>query len=284
MPLSLTGDRVRLRPLELRDLDTIWFAYQDLDLALITDGDAPPLSDHQVRALWTEIITEPGPDLRYFAIEPLPGQPGAGEFAGACSLQHIDMRNRRAELGIFMAGREIRGQGYGTDAVRLLLNYAFEVILLDKVYLGVYDFNEAGLRAYERAGFRYEGRLRHMIYYDDQWWDEWPMGVLRTEWEQHRKPPADGLRHYHPADEPAALALIQQHLVAPDVNAARSTLRRWWRQIDRAVYCYQESGTLLAVFTLDTTTTPPALLDAACAPADRPRLDAALQALINRSR
>ena len=116
MPIDLTGTRVRLRALETRDMEPIITSYQDFDLALTTDGDARPMSDVQVRALWTEIIEHPGDDLRYFAVEPLPNNPGAGALVGGCSLQHIDMRNRHAELAIFMISHEWRGQGYGAEA------------------------------------------------------------------------------------------------------------------------------------------------------------------------
>src|SRR5438094_10267929 len=208
--MPLMGNRVLLRALEERDLGPIWEAYRDFDLELTTSGDAPPVSDHQVRVFWKQRIKHPPPDMRYFVIEPLPDQPGAGQFAGMCNLQDIDMRNRHAELGVWIGPRSLRGLGYGGDAVRALLPYAFEVVHLEKVYLGVYDFNEAGIRSYERAGFRYEGRLRHQIYYQGRYWDEWPMRILRTEWDLASQPPADGLGLYHPADQDHAIALLQR--------------------------------------------------------------------------
>ncbi|MEZ4668606.1 MAG: GNAT family protein [Anaerolineae bacterium] len=262
MPLNLTGSKIKLRPLEARDLDAILPMYEDFDLQITTDGDAPPLSDTQVRAFWEEIISDPGPELRYFAIEPLAGNTGAGQFAGACSLQHIDLRNRHAELGIFMASREMRGQGYGTEATHLLLGYGFDVLRLDKIHLGVYDFNEGGLRTYENIGFRYEGRLRNMLYYEGRYWDEWPMAVLRAEWERYNQPPADGLRLYHPSDQDAALNLIHEQRGLPDRESARSLLRHWWRQIDREVYAYQVDGRLVGIATVIVTETEtPNVLD-----------------------
>lgn len=261
MPLNLSGQKIKLRPLEARDLDGILPMYQDFDLQLTTDGDAPPLTDTQVRAFWEEIIAEPGPHLRYFAIEPLVGNEGAGQFAGASSLQHIDLRNRHAELGIFMAAREMRGQGYGTEATRLLLNYGFEVLRLDKIYLGVYDFNEGGLRTYENIGFRYEGRLKNMLHYEGRYWDEWPMRILRVEWKRYSQPPSNGLRLYHPADLEAALNLIQEQRNLPDREAARNLLRQWWRQIDRDVYGYQIEGRLVGVATVTTDGDIPNVLD-----------------------
>lgn len=261
MPLNLSTARIRLRPLETRDLDALVLSHQDLDMQLTTDGDAPPMSDVEARALWTEILTNPGVELRYFAIEPLAGNPGEGQIVGACSLQHIDLRNRHAELGIFMTSTEWRGQGYGTEAVRLLVDYGFEVVRLDKIHLGVYDFNEAGLRSYERVGFRYEGRLRQMFYYQGRCWDEWPMRILRAEWELHRLAPANGLRPYHPADYPAALDLIQREMNLADAESARAVLRRWWRQIDRAVYGYQADGVLVGLLTISVDVRPPTVYE-----------------------
>jgi RimJ/RimL family protein N-acetyltransferase len=259
--MPLLGKRVLLRALEHRDLDPIWEAYKDLDLELITSGDSPPYSDRWVRGFWGQRIDDPAPDMRYFAIEPLPGNPGAGVFAGMCNLQDIDMRNRHAEIGIWLASRDLRGLGYGTDAIQALLPYAFEVVNLEKLHLGVYDFNEGGMRAYEHAGFRYEGRLRHMIYYEGRWWDEWPMRMLRSEWERIRQPPAEGLRPYHPDDYDQAHALLQRLLPAPDKEAARAVLRRWWRQIDRDVYSYQVDRGLVGLLTLAADADTPAMLD-----------------------
>ncbi|HLY27946.1 MAG TPA: GNAT family protein [Aggregatilineales bacterium] len=245
--MPLMGKRVLLRALEYNDLPAIWEAYKDLDLELITSGDSPPVSDRQVYAFWEQRIDDPAPDMRYFVIEPLPGQKRAGTFAGMCNLQDVDMRNRHAELALWMASREFRGLGYGTDAIQTLLPYAFEVTHLEKVHLGVYDFNEGGMRSYERVGFRYEGRLRHQIYYEGRYWDEWPMRILRTEWDLIRQPPQEGLRPYHPADQDSAIALLRQSLPTPDNEAARAVLRQWWRQIEKDVYCFQENGQLLAV-------------------------------------
>lgn len=251
--MPLMGKRVFLRALETRDLDPIWEAYKDFDLELITSGDSPPVSDVQVKAFWQQRIENPAHEMRYFVIEPLPDQPGAGQFAGMCNLQEIDYRNRIGELALWMASPALRGLGYGADAIRALLPYAFDVARLDKVYLGAYDFNEGGLRCYERVGFRYEGRLLQTIHYQGRYWDEFPMRILRSEWELIRQSPADGLRPYHPADQDAAVGLLQRALSLPDRETARARLRRWWRQIDADVYGYQVDGVLtgLALITHD---------------------------------
>jgi RimJ/RimL family protein N-acetyltransferase len=235
----LANDLARLRALQLDDLEALAESVNDLDLQLTTDGDAPPTSAAAARAFWEPIILTPEPNLRYFGIEN-----AEGAFIGACSLQQIDFRNRRAELSIFLLRQAQRGQGIGLAATRLLLAYAFEAVNLERLYLGVYSFNQAGLRVYERAGFRYEGRLRQMLYYQGQWWDEWQMGLLRTEWRVHQQAPPEGLRPWHPADEPAALDLIAR--LQPGTEA-KATLRGWLQRLESALHSYQVGGKLVGL-------------------------------------
>ena len=216
-------------------------AYDDFDMHLVTDGDAVPQSDVQVREFWMGILSDPGVDLRYFAIDAFKTPEAEAEMVGACSLQHIDMRNRHAELSIWLLGEQHYGKGYGRDAVAVLLSYAFEMVNLEKVFLGVFDFNEAAIRIYERVGFRYEGRLRHMLYYDGAWRNQWEMGLLRSEWEAFQRPAPDGLRPYHTGDYPAALALLQRQQPQAD---ARAVLRRYWQQLDSVLMCRQVNGVL----------------------------------------
>ena len=77
---------------------------------------------------------------------------------GMTYLADIDHRNRTAELGIVIGEADCRGRGFGTEATRLTLDYAFTVLGLHSVVLWVYDDNVAGRRCYARAGFRESGR------------------------------------------------------------------------------------------------------------------------------
>lgn len=77
---------------------------------------------------------------------------------GAAGLKDVDFRNRTAEFAILIGESDARGRGYGTEATRLVLDYAFTVLSLRNVMLNVYANNPAGVRAYEKAGFREFGR------------------------------------------------------------------------------------------------------------------------------
>jgi diamine N-acetyltransferase len=84
-----------------------------------------------------------------------------GEAVGTSSLFDIDHHHRRAKFGILLGER--RGQGIGTEATRLTLDWAFHVLNLRNVVLEVMDWNAAGMRAYEKAGFRLVGRRRDAL-------------------------------------------------------------------------------------------------------------------------
>lgn len=80
-----------------------------------------------------------------------------GAFVGMVALYAIDQRRRAATLGVALSP-EHWGRGYGTEAVRLMVEYGFYQLQLASVNLTFVDCNERGRRAYRRAGFREIGR------------------------------------------------------------------------------------------------------------------------------
>lgn len=105
------------------------------------------------------------------------------DLIGSCQLHTIDRTHRSAELQIRIGSREHWGHGYGTEAVRLLLDIAFEDLQLHRVYLHVLAGNERAQRAYLRAGFVREGVLREAAFVDGRHQDLVVMGILAAEWK-----------------------------------------------------------------------------------------------------
>jgi RimJ/RimL family protein N-acetyltransferase len=90
--------------------------------------------------------------------------------------------HRDAWLAIGLGDRDYWGQGYGTDALRVTLRFAFEELDLHRVTLNVFGNNVRAMRAYERVGFRHEGRLREAMLRDGGRIDILQMGILHSEW------------------------------------------------------------------------------------------------------
>ncbi len=134
-----------------------------------------PESMEGTRAWWEAVRgSDPGP----FVIETLDG----GEPVGVCSLENVSARNRSAVLGIWIAEAHWN-RDYGTDAVRTLCGFGFREMNLHRIALSVYGHNPRGRRAYERAGFREEGRRREASFADGRFVDSIEMAILADEFD-----------------------------------------------------------------------------------------------------
>lgn len=100
---------------------------------------------------------------------------------GTIGLSDIDHRNGKAELGIMIGEPACRGKGYGSEATRLILDYAFTALGLHNVMLHVFSFNAGAIRAYQKAGFREFGRRRECYLMNGRLWDDVHMECLSTE-------------------------------------------------------------------------------------------------------
>ena len=106
-----------------------------------------------------------GLELRQFAIKG-----GAWRLIGVGGWTYIDWLNRRAELSIYIGPRDLRSKGYGRRFLELLHDIAFNQFGFKSVWLEVHDWNPAGRKLYEHAGYTYIGQWRNARYRDGQYW------------------------------------------------------------------------------------------------------------------
>jgi RimJ/RimL family protein N-acetyltransferase len=100
---------------------------------------------------------------------------------GSVYVRNVDMIHKKAEFGIFIGKEKYRGSGFGIEATKLILRYAFEELSLNKVFLRVLSNNYAAIRSYLKAGFKYEGYFREDICVNSEYLDVIFMGILRDE-------------------------------------------------------------------------------------------------------
>ncbi len=100
---------------------------------------------------------------------------------GFTDLRHINFQRRIAELGIVIGEKDCWGKGFGTEAVTLVLDYAFNVLGLHNVMLSTNSFNERAIRCYTRAGFKEIGRRREAQRMGNRVYDIVYMDCLDTE-------------------------------------------------------------------------------------------------------
>ena len=101
---------------------------------------------------------------------------------GTIGLFDLDLRNGNAGLGISIGDPADTNHGFGSDALRALVGWAFDMLRLERVWLDVYDFNPRARVVYERVGFVHEGTQRHAIFRHGRFADVHRMAVLAGEW------------------------------------------------------------------------------------------------------
>lgn len=106
------------------------------------------------------------------------------EYIGQIDLVRIDWKNRKALMGIIVGRRENHNQGYGAEAINLLLQYGFHRLGLNKIELEVRAYNKKAIRCYEKCGFKTEGILREDFYIHGKFTDTLRMAILKKEWEK----------------------------------------------------------------------------------------------------
>jgi diamine N-acetyltransferase len=155
----VVGEKVALGPLR-RDLAAAyarWMNHLDVRHGIDYLGVATPESQEK----WVDENVERGAKGKPEGIEFTVYDRRDSAPVGIAGLLEIVHTHGCAEFAIAMGER--RGQGLGTEATRLVLDYAFHVLQLRNVLLETLDWNVAGLAAYERAGFRRIGVRRQAV-------------------------------------------------------------------------------------------------------------------------
>jgi RimJ/RimL family protein N-acetyltransferase len=175
------GERIRFRAAEKEDIPTFvrWFNDPEVteNLAMF-----PPMSRFEEET-WYENMMQRHTAEHILVIE-IQDQNAQGGYKpiGNCAFHDIDWRNRSAEVGITIGEKDFWDQGYGTEAMRLLLKHGFETINLHRIWLRVFDKNKRGIRSYQKAGFQLEGNFRQSHYQHGKYHDTLIMSILKDEW------------------------------------------------------------------------------------------------------
>lgn len=174
------GDLVRFtaeEPDAYAKVEVRW--QRDSEFVRLAGGDLALFSEKKIRE-WAEKRLEKGPQPeRYpFSVRTLADDRLIG-FLGL----YVELAHSEAWVGIGIGDRADWSKGYGTDAMKICLRYAFMELGVRRVSLGVFEYNPRGLRSYEKAGFRLEGRTRQDVLREGRRSDSLWMGILREEWQ-----------------------------------------------------------------------------------------------------
>lgn len=130
-----------------------------------------------------EHATHAGSNGAFFVIAALEDE----AYLGQIDLYTINWKLRSAEMAIVLGAEAQRGKGIGTEAIGLMLEYAFLTLGLERVELDVATENRRAIHCYEKSGFTLEGIKRHAFMLDGEYTDLALMSVLAGEWRVKRK-------------------------------------------------------------------------------------------------
>jgi len=168
----LTGTKTALTELRAADSEVL-FGWVNAPETIRLNAPYRPVHEASHRT-WFESVTR-DPSRVVFGIR----RRESPALVGMLQLIDIHPVHRKAELVVRIGNETDRGQGLGTEAVRLAIAFAFDDLNLQRVWLRVFANNSRAVRAYEKAGMEVEGTMRRAVYIAGDWIDEVIMGILR---------------------------------------------------------------------------------------------------------
>jgi RimJ/RimL family protein N-acetyltransferase len=176
VPGFLRGAKLVLRAFARDDLEAYRRWLDDPRVTEYLEMGARPTREADCEAFWR--LASESEDALVFAIVERKG----GKVVGTCGLYLLQWICRRAQFNILIGEPSAWDKGYGSEAARLVLDYAFDKLNLNSVQLGVNADNARAVRSYEKVGFVHEGVRRQFIYRNGRYYDMVMMSVLRDEY------------------------------------------------------------------------------------------------------
>lgn len=125
---------------------------------------------------WIREMVDTGKAVQFIILRKDTGMP-----VGSVYLRDIDQIHHKAEYGIFIGEKDALGRGFGTQAAKLMVRYAFGVLGLHKLMLRVLAENLPAIKSYEKAGFVREAYLRDEVFLEGKYKDVIYMAVINNE-------------------------------------------------------------------------------------------------------
>ena len=176
---KLIGDRIYLSPKGASDEEIEKFTEWMNDFQ-VTDftGRSAQITTITGEKEWLENSTK-DTENRIFNIVEL----NENKLIGTVGLERFNWIERSAVLGIFIGDKDYRSNGYGTEAIKLLLEYGFRYLNLHSIRLDLLSVNERAHKCYLKCGFKDTGCSREQIFLNGKYYDKLHMDILESEFE-----------------------------------------------------------------------------------------------------
>lgn len=173
--LKLQGTDLYLSQLERKDCQALWTGFE-YDFAHPTEKLNIGHSDEKADDWFKDIQKDQGNKTVRLGIFL-----NNGIVIGDVALQHIDRPNRSCDVGMGIAKIENRSRGYGQQALRLILDYGFTHLGMERITANTLDINIGAQKSLEKCGFLLEGRERKAVYFHSEMHDRLRYAILKEE-------------------------------------------------------------------------------------------------------
>lgn len=172
------GKLVTLREVGAEDLPLVWEWENDSEMGLYLNADpGKRMSMDEVQRRFHQYRTDPTSGLFIICTH-------VGESIGMLGFDRLYRDIGTCRLFIGIGVKEYWGRGYGSDAMRVALQYFFRDARLEKIQLSVYDFNTRAIASYRKCGFEVEGVRRNIAYVHGEWCDSIEMAISVEQFER----------------------------------------------------------------------------------------------------
>lgn len=175
MNQEIKGSRIILR--KQREDDAPFLAYWfNQPKVMFQCGFEKATTEEEVKTCIT--VNHKSKDSVWFTITDLDGN-----IIGETGLLRMFPAWHQTDLTIIIPDPEMQHKGYGTEAIRIMLDLAFHTYKMHRVSIGVVGLNTDALEFYKKIGFKQEGILEEAYYYNNEYSDFIMMRILSQEWQ-----------------------------------------------------------------------------------------------------
>ena len=161
----IAGEHVILRAFEREDAERCYRWMNDPNIVRTLKSRYPIAFQNEIE--WLDRAMNASPTERHFAVE----RKDDRAHIGNASIHDIEWVSRTAAFGLFIGEPSAWNRGFGSDAIRTLVRFAFEEMNLQKLRIDVFDYNDRAKHVLETQGFVQEGRLRREFFRDGAYHD-----------------------------------------------------------------------------------------------------------------
>ena len=176
----ISGDNIYLRGLKKSDLEGEYFGWlDDREVTKFMDSGVFPNTMVKMEEFYRNIALS-NDNVMLVIIHK-----ETNKHIGNIKLGPIKWISRVSPLGIIIGDKEFWGKGYGTEAIRLVLDYTFKRLNLHKVTAGIVAIHDASVKAFQKAGFEIEGRAKSQFFLDGEYYDSLYLGITKEDFLKH---------------------------------------------------------------------------------------------------